>query len=213
MKTTTLFQQVCAAGIAFCSFGGPAQAQPFDVGTNVVTAGIGLGGTRYSYINSYSDRYKISPTLCASFERGVTELGPGVLGLGGFFARKSVKYEYVDNSSWNTYIYNHDEQFSNTVIGLRGAWHYNEWHGSDRFDLYGGIMLGYNIGSYKNNSTRTRRSTGISEPWNSSYNYSLSFVTWSTYLGARYYFSESVGAYLELGYGIAYANLGVALKF
>ncbi len=212
MRTSLSLTHLFAASIAALCTLTPAQAQSFDVGTNAVNLGIGLGGTRYSYINSYNDRYTISPTLCGSFERGVTELGPGVLGIGGFLARKSVKYEYMSPASWSGgYAYNYDQRWSNTVIGLRGSWHYNEWHGSDRFDLYGGVMLGYNIGSYKDKSTRTRN--GVTEAYNENYSYSTSFVTWSTYLGGRYFFSDNVGAYLELGYGMTYLNLGATLKF
>lgn len=208
---TTLFQAfvfLCSAtGIA-----GSANAQSFDVGTNAINAGIGLGGSRYSYISSYNNHYTVSPTLSASYERGVSELGPGILGIGGFFARKSVKYEDANPASYSgAWAYNYEQHWSNTVIGLRGSWHYNEWHGSDRFDLYGGIMLGYNIGSYKDKSTRTRN--GVTEPWDSGVNYKLSFVTWSSYLGARYLFTDNVGAYLELGYGITYLNLGATFKF
>ncbi len=35
----------------------------------------------------------------------------------------------------------------------------------------------------------------------------------SFFIGGRYYFSDSMAAMLELGYGVAYLNLGVAFKF
>lgn len=189
------------------------QAQAFEVGTNAVNAGVGLGGFRYNYLSAIRNDVTISPTLCASFERGVSELGPGVLGLGAFVARKSVKYESVTDNAWSSYVYRYDQRWSNTVIGLRGSWHYNEWHGLDQLDLYAGIMLGYNIGSFKDASTRTRRSDGTTEPWNNARTSNLSFATYSTYLGVRYFFTEAVGAYMEFGYGISYMNLGAAVKF
>jgi hypothetical protein len=188
-----------------------AQAQSFDVGDNVLNLGIGLGGYRYSYLSSYNNGVTVTPTLCASYERGVSELGPGVLGISGFFARKSVRYQDHVSQSWSGWAYDYDRRWSNTIIGLRGSWHYNEWHGSDRFDIYGGLMLGYNIGSYKNKSTRTRN--GVTETYDDDFNYSLSFVTYSTYLGMRYLFTDNIGAYLELGYGISYLNLGAPIKF
>src|SRR5690606_34703958 len=77
---------------------------------------------------------------------------------------------------------------------------------SDQFDLYGGLMLGYNIGAYKDKSTRT--GNGITEDYSDDYRYRLSYVTWSTYVGGRYLFTERLGAYLEVGYGVSYLNLG-----
>ena len=44
----------------------------------------------------------------------------------------------------------------------------------------------------------------------SSYN---SGINWSLFLGARYFFTENVGAFAELGYGISNLNLGVTFKF
>jgi hypothetical protein len=35
----------------------------------------------------------------------------------------------------------------------------------------------------------------------------------SFFVGGRYYFSEFFAAMLELGYGVSYLNIGVALKF
>ena len=36
---------------------------------------------------------------------------------------------------------------------------------------------------------------------------------WSIYVGGRWYFTDSFAAMLELGYGIAWLNIGVAFKF
>jgi hypothetical protein len=188
-----------------------AAAQSFDVGTNAINLGIGLGGYRYSYVASGASGYSVSPTLAFSYERGVAPLGPGVLGVGAFLANKSVRYEATQNYPWANTTYNYDQRWSNTIIGLRGSWHYNEWHGMDELDVYGGLMLGYNIGSYRNRSTRTIN--GVTSDYDYGYSGSISFATFSTYLGARYYFTEKIGAYLEFGYGIAYLNLGLAARF
>ncbi len=41
------------------------------------------------------------------------------------------------------------------MLGARGTYHWNDWHGNDRLDLYAGVFAGYNIGTYRNKSTRT----------------------------------------------------------
>lgn len=110
--------------------------------------------------------------------------------------------------SWH---YEYDRKWSNTVIGLRGALHVNEIIESDQFDLYGGLMLGYNIGGYKDKSTRTRN--GVTEDYADDHRYRLSYVTWSTFVGGRYLFTERIGAYLEVGYGVSYLNLGLTARF
>lgn len=186
-----------------------AAAQSFEKGTVAINAGIGLGGYRYSYISAYNSNYSVSPTINASAELGVGELGPGQMGIGAFFGTKSVTYRH--SSQIGNSVYNYDRKWSNTVFGMRGIWHYNEWHGNDRVDLYAGLMLGYNIGGYKDKSTRTVN--GTTTEWNEGVRYNVDFFTYSTFIGGRYLFTDNLGAYLELGYGVSYLNLGATLRF
>jgi hypothetical protein len=37
-------------------------------------------------------------------------------------------------------------------------------------------------------------------------------LVWSWFVGGRYYFNDNLAAMAELGYGIAYLNIGVAFK-
>lgn len=207
MKTRTILLSGLLALLTFL----PADvlAQSFDKGTTAINLGIGLGGTRYSYLSAYNTGYSVSPTLNASFEHGVGYLGDGVVGIGGFFGRRTVRYQDVSQSGSVGYAY--DRRWTNTVIGARGSFHYNEWHGNDKLDLYAGLMLGYNIGGYKDRSTTTVNGVTTSYEENSRNNYS--FVTYSTYIGGRYFFTEMIGAYLELGWGVSAINLGGTLKF
>lgn len=210
MKRTSFFQTALAiATIALATDHAQAQTA-FEKGTTAFNLGIGLGGARYSYISAYNDNYTVSPTIIVNGEHGVGELGPGTLGIGGFFGSKSVRYQYTSNSVFSNYTYNYDQKWSNTLIGLRGSWHPNEFFENEKVDLYGGVMLGYNIGSYKNNSTRTIN--GVTTSYDDGFSYKTSYVTWSTYIGARYFFTDMIGAYLELGYGVSYLNLGLSVK-
>ena len=38
-------------------------------------------------------------------------------------------------------------------------------------------------------------------------------IAYYWFLGGRYYFTDNLAGLLELGYGIAYLNVGIALKF
>jgi hypothetical protein len=123
-------------------------AQEFNVGTNVINAGIGLGG----YYGGYSTSSQ-SPVLSVSYERGVWDVpGPGVVSLGGYIGRKTFKY--------NTSLI--DYNWSYNIIGVRGAYHYSGFE-IENLDLYGGVMASYRIFSGRggNNFSSSPGATGF----------------------------------------------------
>lgn len=152
-------------------------------GTNVAGIGIGLGSSIAGY--SYGSQ---TPAISLQYERGVADAGPGVIGIGGYVGFKSYKYSNADYS----------EKWRYTILGVRGLYHLTNLH-VDNLDLYGGLMLSYNILHYS--------ADGISSGSNGS------AAGFSIFAGGRYYFSKSIAASAELGYGVAYINLGVALRF
>lgn len=171
--------------LCFAVFHVTAQ-QSFTQGDNLAGIGIGFGGNLYS--GYYGSGIKRIPAISLSYEHCIKDNlfdENSSLGLGGLLGYASASTDY-----WKT---------SNIIIGARGTLHYAF---IDKLDTYTGLMLGYNIVNFK---------------WKDNEwvlgNASSSGFTWSWYLGARYYFSDSVGAFAELGYGIAVLNLGVSLKF
>ena len=165
-------------------------AQEFKSGTNVVSLGIGLGSSFGSYGYSSS-----TPAISIQFEHGQWDVGgPGTISLGGFVGFKSFKYE----------SFNYSEKWSYTVIGIRSAYHYN---GLDvaHLDVYGGVMLSYNVLSYSFDSPYS-----IYNNYKGSY---PSYLGFSLYLGGRYFFTDNLAGFLELGYGISYATIGGAYRF
>lgn len=72
----------------------------------------------------------------------------------------------------------------------------------DKFDTYAGALLGYDIVSAKEVGDVP-----------GTYNATESSVRLDLFVGGRYYFTDRFAAMAEIGYGIAYLNLGVALKF
>src|SRR4030042_6386010 len=166
-----------------------AQEPTFVKGDKALNLGIGLGSTLYS--GTY---YKSQiPPVSASLEFGIVDniLEKGVIGVGPYLGYSSFKYEY---SGWGW-------KYSNIIVGVRGIFHYPL---VDKLDTYTGLLLGYSIASSKEFGN-------IVPGWD--YSYSAGGVAWSWFVGGRYYFKETFAVMAELGYGIAYLTLGVALKF
>jgi hypothetical protein len=178
--------------LLFCAgFSGSLIAQnTFSKGDQNLNIGIGigdvLGGSGYST--------KIPP-VSVSYEYGIKDElfdEKSSLGIGAYLGYAANKYAYSGNNYGLDYTY--------FILGARGSLHYQL---VDKLDTYGGLMLGYNsVGSKR-----------YGEWGNIQYNASNSALLWSLYIGGRYYFTEKIGAFAELGYGIAYLQLGVSFKF
>ncbi len=167
-----------------------AQESTFNKGDKVLNLGFGLGSTLYSGSYFKSQIPPISASLDIGIVDGIAE--KGVIGIGPYLGYSSYKYDYLQ-SGWKT---------SNIIIGARGNFHYPL---VDKLDTYVGLLLGYNISSSK--------AFGIPGLGYENFHANSSGLVYSGFIGGRYYFSDSFAAMLELGYGITYLNIGVALKF
>ena len=164
---------------------------PFEVGTNVVNVGIGLGN-RYAYgAGFFGGSSSVTPALSVSYERGLLPLGPGVLGVGGFVGYQGASYDFGAGEQM---------KFTDVVVALRGAFHYPVL---PQFDAYGGVGLGL-------------RHAGVSFEGNSIYSLGAASATEfaaNLFVGGRYYFTPHLGAFAELGYDQTYLKIGLAAKF
>ncbi len=170
-------------------------AQQFLKGSNVASVGIGLGSSILSYSGASQ-----SPAIDLQYERGVWDMGgPGVISLGGYLGIKTYKYsgKYSD--------FSYDEKWNYTVIGVRSAYHYNGLK-AEKIDVYGGIMLSYNILNYSYTNSTSAGNFGNSGSYGSTAGFSI-------YLGGRYFFTNNLAVFAELGYGVAYLSIGAAFKF
>ena len=182
-------------GLLFCagfSIGVNAQ-NTFSKGDKVVNLGIGIGSTLGG------SGYKTSiPPLSGSFELGIVDNlfnDKSSLGVGGYLGYSANKWSHSyggESYGW---------KYSYIILGARGSFHYQL---VDKLDTYAGIMLGYNI-----SSSKAFGDWGYETGTASSYG---GFI-FSPYIGGRYYFTGNMAAFAELGYGIAYLQLGVSFKF
>ncbi len=165
------------------------KAQTYEVGTNVVSAGLGLGSSIAGGFTYGSQ----SPGISLQYERGIWEAGPGVISLGGYLGFKHYSYNY--NNGTNAY----SQKWDYTIVGVRGAYHFTGIE-VENLDVYAGVMLGFDNLSYSSNGTG----------FGGSYNSDLGL---SVFGGARYFFAGNLGAFAEVGYGVSFLSIGLSYKF
>lgn len=141
-------------------------------------------------VNSY---YSGGIPISAIYEVGITPQ----ISVGGGIDYLSHEYAYT---------YNFSRRFTALYIGARGSYHFNELLkiNDERFDVYGGLSLGFRSFTWRDNANN------IYNPVDSSYGSGL-FL--GIHVGGRYYFSNRIGAFLELGgLGSTNARIGVTFK-
>ena len=163
----------------------------FVKGDNVVNLGVGFGGNLSRSYGWTNEGVTNLPLFSLSYERCIVDNlfdEKSAIGVGGLIGYKQISFR-----NWG--------KATDFVLGVRGTFHYAL---VDKLDTYGGLMLGYDIYKWKWYDNVPG--------WN---NYSTggSTFSFSFFLGARYYFSNALAAFAELGYGPSIINLGVAFKF
>lgn len=164
----------------------------FEKGDN--TIGIGLGfGVEYNY---YGNVVSL-PSFVATFDHGmIGNVGPGTIGIGGIVGLKMAHYDY--NNGYKA-------RWTNTIIGARGTYHLTILkEKNNKFDPYAGVMVGFRILSY---------SDTYYDYTNNRYDASRVYPATGLFVGAKYNFTPSFGAWSELGYDVAFFKLGVNFNF
>jgi opacity protein-like surface antigen len=160
----------------------------------LINAGIGFGPTG-DYKNGV-----IPLSVSADFKLPIDI----PLTVGGIFTYSQWKLTIsIPTNIWGTSYENYDLRWNNFGLGVRVMYHFNF---VKNFDVYTGITLGYVIqtldASYYDDIATV---TG-------SYD-AQSFFLFGVNVGARYFFTEYIGAYLEVGWsGLQFASLGVTFK-
>lgn len=97
------------------------------------------------------------------------------------------------------------------TLGVRGAVHALR---AERFDIYGGFMLGYNMPNTEVTQVTAPKSgnplPGALRP--SFTREATNKMTYSGFIGASYLAGRNLGVFGELGYGISLFNVGMQWK-
>ncbi len=173
------------------AFGANAQINKGEI---IGTAGIGLGNSLYGAYSS-----SLLP-INLEAEYGVVESGLfGVdglsLGVGPAISYTQGKESY--NYGWGDYGY----KCSSILVGAKGYFHYDLFN-VDKLDTYASITLGYNIASTKYFGDWGNADTAVS----------AGGLFYGFSVGARYWFTDAIGANLEAGVGLSFLKAGVTFK-
>ena len=177
-------------------------AQVFEQGSNHVNVGYGFGLGYGRLLNAYSANqgYKFSgfgPAFL-SYERGITDN----IGVGASISYSSYGAKWIKDYTVQSYDYSY--RWTTLAIMARGAYHFNV--SNDKFDPYAGVGLGFMKFGYK---------WTTEDPTFNEANNNVSLGTpfgYQIFAGARYMFSDKIGGYAEVGYGLSVANFGLTFK-
>ncbi len=177
-----------------------SKADVFGKDGNMLNLNIGLG-TPFVYSGSTLS----IPPLTVAYERGITD-NIGVGGMIGYYSASTSAA--VGSSPFAGLGYTYTWKFTYINIALRGSYHYSL---SDKVDVYGGLLLGYSVEntSFSTNDPNTSGSTSY---FNSIQPKDGGLIL-GIYAGARYMFTDHIGVNAELGYSIAFLNVGATFKF
>lgn len=164
-------------------------AQDFEKGGNYVNVGL-TADVYHKYV-------ALSPGIVATYERGITDIiGIGRIGAGGGIG--------FNHYSYSHYVPGHDHYHKTraTRISIIGRATYHFEFNIEKMDVYAGLGPVLNINTHK----ETGDDVIIDVPSTFSANHYV-------FAGIRYYFTDKLGVYAELGHGHRTATAGLAIKF
>jgi len=162
----------------------------FLKGDKVVNLGVGFG----SFLTVSGAKASIPP-IGASFEYGIVDGlfdDQASIGVGGYFGFVTSKWQYS--------TYDRGYRYTDVLVGVRANFHYQF---VEKLDTYGGVLVGYDLSAKTNYGSGT-----IEDP-----NYSSGGAVVNLLAGARYYFTDQIAVFGEVGYGISAIELGLSYKF
>jgi len=163
----------------------------FSKGNNYASISYGLGtiGMNFTSIYSSLPNYKSSTLgpIGGYYERAVTDN----IGVGASvnYVRSSASYDMGSAIDITT---------TQLAISVRGAYHFKL--SNKKLDPYAGVGLAYRNFGYK--STAANMNLTLGTP-----------AGIQIFAGSRYFFTNNIAAFAEVGYGVSFLNIGATYKF
>ncbi len=177
------------------SVAGNGPKDPMSKDSWTLNFGIGPG---IQYYSGYSAGF--GPGVQVAFEKGMWELGPGVLTLGGEFGF-SYFHDNLGSYYYNGTDYHPGYSWLTFIPAARSAYHYS-WNVRG-LDTYGGLSAGIRFLSFT--------ATDI-DYYNGEYNPAPVLPFFGIFLGTSYFFNDNIGINAELGYNITPIQIGMIFK-
>jgi hypothetical protein len=170
--------------------------QSFQKGSQAINLDIGFWNTAYLGNDNYSGFF---PSFSVSYEYGLKEIPmgsrlKGVISIGGIIGVSYTNY----SSSSNNYIYLRRDIFIGVI---RGNYHFI-FH--DKLDIYSGWWVGVDTRNYQwkgPGSAPEEVQHELASPYG------------GAYIGARWFFTDHIAVYSEVGWLISVVNAGFTFKF
>lgn len=170
-------------------------SQPFYDGISAFSAGIGYGNTFYG-----GKDYSASiPGLMAAFDHGVlyVPMGADVDGVLSVGLMAGWTYSKYSPPNWNNDLW---LNYNVILIAARANYYFLF---SDTFVPYLSLLGGYNISIHNWGGTAL--------PF-TNYDFKESAFALGALAGSRFYFSEYIGMFAEVGWGVNLFTLGVTFN-
>lgn len=169
--------------VPFFSANAQGKLDPVRLNSWILNIGVGPG------VPWFGNGAGFGPAFKGSVEKGMWDVGPGVITLGGEATFSFFSHHYGQN--WN-------ESWMNFMFGARGAYHYG-WN-VEGLDTYGGLPLGIGFCAHILDD----------HPGNSGATPVYPYA--GIFFGASYFFNDAIGVNGEFGFNSTYANIGVVFK-
>lgn len=181
-------------------------AQAFDDGANVIYLGFGVPPNeriRKDFNNTYAKNKAYTDYKFNNYGTGVLKYEHGLhkyfgLGLATEYSASSVSFKYEVGSTL------YEQQIKNKVMGA-----YVRFNGhcpvKEKFDIYGGVGLGYLYTLNKYSDTNPLTDIKNKETF-FEFDYQIT-------IGFRFMVKDNIGLFTEFGWATTPAQIGIALKF
>jgi opacity protein-like surface antigen len=181
-------------------------AQSFDDGTNLFSIGFGIPPAQ-RIKNELNEQYKANfeyklnnyGTLVLKYEHGLIKYFG--MGLNLEYSGAGVSYKYYDKLQQPF-----QQKVKSNVFGFYARFN-GHYPITDKFDLYGGVGLGYQYSINKYTDTNPNPDTNISKK------IKIFDFDYQATIGARFMIKENFGMFAELGRATTTAQVGFTFKF